>query len=70
MSPPHTHTQTHTDGFLTIAPEPFEIQPWQVAHSLAHLRENMAVAPIQLPVRLIKEFSIELATPPVAAPDL
>ena len=42
---------------------PFELQSWQIAYRLAHLREGMATPPDQLPVRLVKEFSVELATP-------
>ena len=40
-----------------------ELQSWQVAHKLAHLREGMAVPPGQLLVRLLKEFTAEIATP-------
>lgn len=40
-----------------------DLQPWQVAYKLAHLRDGMAVPPGQLPVRLLKEFSVEMAIP-------
>ena len=50
-------------AYLPANAIPFDLQPWQVAQSLAHLREGMAVPPNQLPVRLIKEFSTELAIP-------
>ena len=50
-------------AYLPANKIPFELQPWQVAERLAHLREGMAVPPGQLPIRLLKEFSVELATP-------
>ena len=50
-------------AFLPANRSTFEIHPWQVAHYLAHLREGMSVPPGQLPVRLVKEFSVELASP-------
>ena len=34
-----------------------------MAYHLTHLRENMSVPPGQLPIRLLKEFSVEIATP-------
>ena len=51
-------------SYLSANKIPFEIQPWQMAYRLAHLREGMAVPPSQLPGRLLKEFAVELATPP------
>ena len=50
--------------FLPANDVPFEIQPWQVARILSRVRENMAVPAGQLPIRLLKEFSVELAIPP------
>ena len=54
---------TQLPCYLPAQDIPFEIQPWQIAHKLSQLRENMAVPAGQLPVRLIKEFSVELAIP-------
>ena len=50
-------------SYLPAQDIPFKIHPWQVAHSLTRLREQMAVPVGQLPVRLLKEFSVELAVP-------
>ena len=50
-------------SFLPAQEFPFTIQPYQVAHCLSRLREQMAVPFGQLPIRLLKEFSVELATP-------
>ena len=50
-------------AFLPAEDIPFEIMPWQVAHKLAHLRQNMAVPTDDIPILLMKEFSVELAIP-------
>ena len=53
----------HLPCYLPAQEITFEIHTWQIAHSLSRLRENMAVPVGQLPVRLLKEFSVELAVP-------
>ena len=61
-----TFDQLSTKGlppFLPADEIPFEIQPWQVAKKLSQLRQGMAVPNEDLPMRLMKEFSIELAVP-------
>ena len=50
-------------AFLPAESVPFEIQPWQVAYKLSHLRQSLSVPDEDIPVRLMKEFSIELAVP-------
>ena len=54
---------TQLPAYLPANRPSISIQPWQVAHRLSKLREGMAVPPNQLPVRLIKEFSVEMAIP-------
>ena len=50
-------------SFLPAEDVPFEMQPWQIAYKLSHLRKSMGVPNEDLPVRLMSEFSVELAVP-------